>query len=77
MEHNISLFAIYSFYHTAIGEHAVDLISFKALITEAEEHDLPLCPLLEALTLTVTEACKCSAVIDKLLSNKVSTRSVN
>jgi len=52
----------------------VDLLSFKALITEAEEHDLPLCPLLEALTLTVTEACKCSAVVHKLFTNKVSTR---
>lgn len=50
--------------------------SFKALITEAEERDLPLCPLLEALTLTVTEAQKCSIVVHKLFSDKVSTRSV-
>jgi len=47
------------------------------LIREAEERELPLCPLLEALSLTVTEARKCSAVVHKLLTNKVSTRSVN
>jgi len=52
----------------------VDLGSFKELIIEAEQHDLPLCPLLEALTLTVTEARKCSAVVRKLFTNKVSTR---
>jgi len=52
----------------------VDLGSFKALITEAEERDLPLCPLLEALSMTITEARKCSSVIRKLFADKVSTR---
>jgi len=54
----------------------VDLSSFKALITEADERDLPSCPLLEALSLTVTEARKCLAVVRKLFTCKVSTRSV-
>jgi len=52
----------------------VDLSSFKALITEAEERDLPLCPLLEALSMTITEARKCSSVIRKLFADKISTR---
>ena len=52
----------------------VDLVSFKALITEAEERDLPLCPLLEALSLSVTEARKCSSVVRKLFADKISTR---
>lgn len=52
----------------------VDLNSFRALIADAEDRDLPSCPLLEALTLTVTEARKCAAVVHKLFANKVSTR---